>query len=290
MSWFNPQPYFTSEVSSNHYQDINRCFEFIDVSSEIGCAAVKFQLFKARELFSPEVFRARPEVKEREKWELPVSFLPDLSARCKEKNIHFSMTPFYLKAVEELEPYVDFYKVASYELLWHDLLKECAATGKPLVISTGMAEMDEIKAAVDVIMEAGCQELLVLHCTSAYPTPPEECNLAAIKTLRDALGCDIGWSDHSRTPGVIHRAIDHWGAKFVEFHLDLDGQGAEYKTGHCWLPDEIGAVIKSTSLGLNADGDGHKAPVASELPDRVWRADPTDGLRPLKSIRNNLSD
>lgn len=288
MNWHKKERYFVAEVSSNHYQDLQRCFEFIDVASEIGCAAVKFQLFKVKKLFAPEVFIAKPQVKEREKWELPVAFLPELAQRCREKNIHFAVTPFYLKAVEELEPYVDFYKIASYELLWLDLLKACAQTQKPVVISTGMAEMDEIRQAVDTLRRAGCKDLTVLHCTSAYPTPPEECNLAAIQTLRNALGCDIGWSDHSVSPAVIHRAIDRWDAQFIEFHLDLDGKGAEYAQGHCWLPHQIQTAIRSTEEGQSADGNGIKVPVPSEQSDRVWRADPTDGLRPLKEIRQNL--
>src|SRR5690606_10739479 len=126
--------------------------------------------------------------------------------------IQFSVTPFYLDAVEELRPHVDFYKVASYELLWHDLLRTCARTGKPVVLSTGMATMDEIAAAVAATREAGCTDLTLLHCTSSYPTPAGQCNLAAIQTLRETFGCKVGWSDHSVDPGVVSRAIHRWGA------------------------------------------------------------------------------
>ena len=77
--------------------------------------------------------------------------------------------------------------------------------------------------------------LPVLHCTSAYPTPFFEANLSAIDTIRSATNCEVGWSDHTVEPGVIHRAIHKWGAKVIEFHLDLDGIGDEFKTGHCWF-------------------------------------------------------
>jgi sialic acid synthase SpsE len=276
---------FIAEVSSNHSRDLNRCFDFIDASAAAGCSAVKFQLFRLRELFSPEALQFKPELLSREDWELPVAFLPELAARCREKGVQFSCTPFYLGAVTELEPYVDFYKIASYELLWDDLLAACAKTGKPVILSTGMALMGEILHAVDVLRKNGCASPTLLHCTSAYPTPYAEANLAAIETIREATGCEVGWSDHTVESAVIHRAVDRWGAKVVEFHLDLDGKGEEYAAGHCWLPDQIGAVIKDVEKGLVADGNGVKEPVPSELPDRLWRADPSDGLRPLKELR-----
>ena len=100
-----------------------------------------------------------------------------------------------------------------------------------------------------------------------------------------STGCDVGWSDHTVEPGVIHRAIHRWGASFIEFHLDLEGEGEEYATGHCWLPDQINPVIRDVQRALGADGNGVKEPSPSELPDRAWRADPADGLRPSKLIR-----
>lgn len=290
---------FISEVASNHHQDLERCFQFIDTSSRIGCDAVKFQLFKVEELFSKEVFKVKPEVKKRKQWELPVSFLPDLAARCRDQGIQFGVTPFYLKAVDELYPYVDFYKIASYELLWNDLLKICAQTEKPVVLSTGMATMDEISRAVSTLHSSGCHKFSLLHCVSGYPAPPDQCNLAAIDTLRKTFNSHtpnapytdavaIGWSDHSVHPGVICRAVHKWGAEVIEFHLDLDGQGEEFSAGHCWLPDKIKAVIDAVKTGCEADGSGIKQPVPSEYADRDWRADPFDGLRPLKKIRSTL--
>jgi len=278
---------FVAEVSSNHHRDLDRCLSFIDKSAEIGCSAVKFQLFKVDELFAPEILRKSEEHRRRKNWELPVSFLLTLKNRCNEKEIQFSCTPFYLKAVEELFPFVDFYKIASYELLWNDLLSACAKTGKPVVLSTGMATLDEIKKAVDVLLSAGCSDLTLLHCISGYPTPIEECNLAAIETLRSTFLLKYGWSDHSVQPAVIYRAIHKWSASMIEFHLDLDGTGDEYKTGHCWLPEQIQEVIKTAKSGFQADGDGIKKPAPSELKDRDWRADPADGLRPLKKTRES---
>lgn len=276
---------FVAEVSSNHNRDLERCLEFIDRSAQIGCSAVKFQLFKIRKLFAPEILKKSELHRKREQWELPLEFLPYLAQHCHEKNLQFACTPFYLEAVEELKPYVDFYKIASYELMWHDLLMACAKTQKPVVISTGMATLPEISAAVKALSNAGCQNPLLLHCVSGYPAPAKECNLAAMQTMQNLYNLSVGWSDHSVEPGVILRAVHRYGASLVEFHLDLDGNGEEYRTGHCWLPEQIGPVISAIRQGLDADGSGEKGPAPSELADRMWRADPSDGLRPLLAIR-----
>lgn len=278
---------FVAEVSSNHHRNLDRSLEFIDVAARSGCNAVKFQLFRIEELFSPEILSKSEKHRKRKEWELPLEFLPEIAKRCREQNIDFGCTPFYLDAVGQLEPFIAFYKVASYELLWDDLLAACARTGKPVILSTGMAVIDEIKHAVDVLKKNGCNAPTLLHCTSAYPTPHNEANLAAIETIRLATRCEVGWSDHTVEPAVIQRAIYRWNASVIEFHLDLDGMGEEFEAGHCWLPDQIGAVIRDVRKGFEADGNGVKEPVPSELPDRLWRADPSDGLRPLREIRND---
>lgn len=275
---------FIAEVSSNHARDLDRCLRFVDVAADIGCDAVKFQLFRIEELFAPEVLAARPDLRARAAWELPVEFLPAIAGRCRQRGVELGCTPFHLEAVAELQPHVDFFKVASYELLWDDLLAACARTGKPVILSTGMATPEEVAHAVDVLRGAGCASPTLLHCVSGYPAPAAECNLAALDALR-ALVPSVGWSDHSVDPGVVLRAVARWGAEVVEFHLDLDGEGDEFETGHCWLPDRIAATIAAVRSGELADGTGVKRPVASESHDRAWRADPDDGLRPLAATR-----
>ena len=223
---------FIAEVSSNHHRDLSRSFDFIDAAARSGCTAVKFQLFKIEQLFAPEILQRSEKHRKRKEWELPLEFVPKLAQRCREVDVEFSCTPFYLDAVIELEPYVSFYKIASYELLWDNLLAACARTGKPVILSTGMATMDEIIHAVGVLWQNGCMSPTLLHCTSAYPTPYTEANLAAIETIRQATGCEVGWSDHTVEPAVMHRAIHRWGVRVIEFHLDLDGKGEEFEAGH----------------------------------------------------------
>lgn len=276
---------FIAEVSSNHGRDLGRSLAFIHAAADLGCDAVKFQMFRIEELFAPEILARSEKHRRRKDWELPLEFLPRLAESCRQRRIDFGCTPFYLEAVRELRPYVDFFKVASYELLWDDLLAACAITGKPVIVSTGMANMDEIAHAVQVLRGRAAADITLMHCTSAYPAPLVDVNLSAIETLRQATRCRVGWSDHTVEPAVIQRAIHRWGAEVVEFHLDLDGSGEEYEAGHCWLPAQIGPVIEQVRKGIAADGSGAKEPAASELADRMWRADPTDGLRPLRQIR-----
>ena len=271
------------EVSSNHNGNLTRALRFIEAAHQIGATTVKFQLFKITQLFAAEALAARPELLARQAWELPVAWLPTLAARAHELHLRFSCTPFYMAAVEELAPYVDSYKVASYQVLWLDLLRKIAAQGKPVALALGMATVAETDAAVDALR--ACPQLTLLHCVSRYPTPLAECRLSQLAWLRARYpGCIIGWSDHSTRPEALLSATLRYGALAIEFHLDLDGSGVEYAGGHCWRPAAIQAVIQTVQQALTADGGGTEA----EAEERLWRSDPHDGLRPRLSVRAGL--
>ncbi len=282
-------PEFIAEVSSNHNCDLARALAFVDAAADAGCDAVKFQLFRVDSLFAPEIVRRSEAVRRRRDWELPLEFLQPLAARCHSRGLQFMCTPFYLAAVDELLPYVDAFKISSYELLWDDLLSACAATGKRVILSTGMATLDEVTHAVEVLRQSDAVDLTLLHCVSKYPAPADECNLAVIETLRTEYGCRVGWSDHSVDSGVVQRAVNRWGAETIEFHFDLDEAGEEYAGGHCWLPAQVASLIAGSDRGVEADGSGIKEPAPSEMDERTWRADPSDGLRPLRNIRADWS-
>ncbi len=288
---------FIAEIGSNHNQDAQRCLELIDRAAEAGCGAVKLQVFRVEDLFAPVALARDPELRARTAWEFPLELLPAIRSRCSERGIGLGATPFALWAVERLAADVDFFKIASYELLWHELLRACASTGKPLVVSTGMATEAEIAAAV----EAVDGELTLLHCVSGYPTPPGQSNLSAIETLRARFGGDVGWSDHTGLADVVTRAAVRWSASDIEVHIDLDGTGNEAGP-HNWTAAAIASAIEAITsasgdaletsnpdLARAIDGDGVKRPMPVEMPDVAWRADPSDGLRPLSEVRERLA-
>lgn len=291
---------FIAEISSNHNGDLRRCRQLVDEAARVGCTGVKFQLFRLDRLFAPEILRVSAKHRARRRWELPLRFLPELAAAARGAGLKFGCTPFDLEAVDELAPHVDFLKVASYELPWLDLIHACAATSLPLIVSAGMADAGEAWAAVETALEAGCRDLTLLHCVSRYPVPEDDCNLAAIGTLREMMVANFqpdwpevafkaGWSDHSVSAGVIGRALRHWAADCIEFHFDLEGQGAEFAGGHCWLPERIAPVIAGgwAPVSPACDGTGRIAPLPDDLAERGWRADPTDGLRPTLAVRRD---
>ncbi len=281
-------PLIIAEISSNHNRDLSRARELISAASAAGANAVKFQLFEVEQLFSLEVLNTSAEHRARKAWELPRDFIPTLAAHAHELGLLFGCTPFDLDASRFLAPYVDFFKIASYELLWDDLIYQCGSTGIPVILSTGMATDDEVAGAVEVLRSSQCTDFALLHCVSSYPAPRKETNLSAIRAMRESFGVPTGWSDHTNDSSVVLRAINRWGASIIELHFDLDGLGYEASGGHCWLPDDLLDLTQTLKTDALLDGDGRKKPTAAELSDVVWRADPTDGLRPLTGKRKNL--
>lgn len=279
---------FIAEVGSNHNGDYGRACELVDTAAAIGCDGVKFQLFRVDRLFATEALAEKPELNDRRQLELPEEWLPDLCLRAHRNGLLFGCTPFDLGAVSVLRglvPSVDFLKVSSYSLLDTRLLHACAAAtaslGKLLMVSTGMATSSELS---DAWLDERRPTIAVMHCVSKYPTPARECNLSRIGHLRSLLGARVGYSDHSASPAVLLRAVLKWEAAYVECHLDLeDKAGAEWADGHCWTPGALEDVIQTVRLGADAD-----CSTRADGQERLWRADPSDGLRPLLSHRAAL--
>lgn len=214
---------FIADACSNHNGMLPRALALIDKAKMVGCSGVKFQLFDG------SIGKPKNE------W-LPVEWLPILKKRAKEYGLEFGCSPFYEKAVEELEPYVDFYKLTSNYDMVHKLFDKCFAIGKPIICSFPPERL-EIKPCMHT-----------LAAVPLYPTPLDKVHLGE-------MNWDVfdGWADHTRNVGVIYRVVHHYGAKVVEFHLDLDGKGWEYHYGHCWLPNEIKAVIDTINEGIKVD-------------------------------------
>ena len=235
---------FIAEIGSNHNKSLKRCYKLIDKAKELGFYAVKFQLFKIDKLFSKDAKKIYKQVNKKKKRELPLNFLPKIYKYCKKLKIKFSCTPFDLESVETLKKFVDFYKIASYELNWQDLLNACAKTNKPVVLSTGMATLGEVNRAYKTLFKKN-KKISLLHCVSAYPARPRSCNLKSISFLRKKFNCPVGWSDHTVNPLVVYNAIKYQKADLIELHFDLEGSGWEEKEGnhHCWLPNDFKKML-----------------------------------------------
>lgn len=281
---------FIAEVSSNHNRNLNRCLEFVKVAKEIGCYAIKFQLFKIDKLFSKEVLEKSVEHRKRKKWELPDEFIPAIKKECLKHKIKFGCTPFDLEAVRFLNKYVDFYKISSYEILWNNLLKECAQSKKPVIFSTGMANLDEILKAKKILKKNGCKDITTLHCISEYPADIKNSNLHFFNILKKKLKVKVGWSDHTKDELFLAFLCNHFDIEYLEFHLDLDKKGYEYGPGHCWLPDEIKQIINfQKKVKLLRNNKSIKKNFSKiEKSERLWRADPQDGLRPFLTVRKKF--
>lgn len=285
------RPFLVAEVGSNHNGSIDRALTLIDAAALAGFSAVKFQHFRLGRLFSPWALEHHPELLERARYELPWRTLALLSECAYSKRLAFGCTFFDGEGLAVESQVCEFLKVSSYSLLDLPFLERVGQASwprKPVILSTGMATLDEVQEAVDALRQGGCQDLTLLHCVSLYPTRPEEANLRAIQTLKEAFpGCKVGWSDHTVDPDVIHRAVA-LGAETIELHFDLDDwKGAE--EGHSWWPGRVRHLNwrepKTEQWQERIDGTGIKAPQPRELPERLWRADPSDGLRPLKEAR-----
>ena len=246
---------FIAEISSNHNKSLNRTLKLIKSAKDSGFTSVKFQLFKINQLFSKEILASSFQHRSRAKWELPINFIPKISQYCKKINIKFGCTPFYLGAVKELAPYVDFFKISSYELLWNELLIECAKTKKPLIISTGMANLKEIDLAYNTAKNNGSKEIILLYCVSNYPSKISDFNLNNIKILQDRYNCIIGFSDHSTDNKVVAAAVAA-GAKVIEKHIAFQGQTKGFDIAFSLKGKEIKnylQVIKETSIMMGKE-------------------------------------
>ena len=281
---------FIAEVSSNHSNNLNRCYKIIDVCKKSGFYAVKFQLFKINKLFSKEILKKSLSHRKRKKRELDRKLIPKLASYCKKKKIKFGCTPFDIDSAAYLNQYVDFYKISSYDTLNIELIKSVLNKNKTLIISTGMINLKELYPLLKILNK---KKTIFLRCVSEYPAKIKNANLRSIETLSKILkkkqfNPSVGWSDHTKSKAVIYRAVHKYNASYIELHVDLDGNGYEFSSGHCWVPREFKNLIKDINVGYESDGNGKIHPCKNELQERNWRADPHDGLRPLKIIRSKI--
>lgn len=267
-----------AEAGVNHNGDIETAKRLIDVASDAGVDYVKFQTFKAEKLVSPSAQKAKYQIendtskddsqlKMLKKLELSDNDHKELISYCKSKNISFFSTAFDEEGISYLSSLnFDMFKIPSGELTNYPYLKAIAKTGLPVILSTGMANLDEIEKSINVLVSFGTKkrEITVLHCNTEYPTPMIDVNLKAMLTIKEKLGVQIGYSDHTLGIEVPIAAVA-LGARVIEKHFTLDNTmlGPDHKAS--LEPDALKEMVLAIRNIENAiAGDGLKHPSTSE--------------------------
>lgn len=270
-----------AEAGVNHNGDVGLALDLVDAAADCGADAVKFQAFDAELLASASTPTAEYQAaagysgSQREMLkalELTGDELSSLAERATARGIIFLCTAFDQPSLEAvLSLGVPALKFGSGDLTDHGLLAAGAASGLPLILSTGMATMAEVADAVKLVRSRGTEELAVLHCVSRYPTPPADCNLRAMGSMAEALGVPVGFSDHTLGNAVALAAVA-LGATLLEKHITLDRDMPGPDHAASLVPAEFIEMITGIREVELALGTGVKKPVAEELPlSRVAR-------------------
>lgn len=266
--------FIIAEAGVNHNGDMNLAKRLIDAAKSAGADAVKFQTFKAKDLVSKAAPKAgyqkltaetdEGQLEMLERLELSHSNFKDLHGYCEEKGILFLSSAFDLDSIDVLEKLdMPVYKVPSGEITNLPYLIKIAGTGKPVIISTGMSDLDEVESAIEALRDHGAGKITLLHCNTQYPTPFEDANLKAMLTLKERFGLAVGYSDH--TLGIeAPIAAAALGATVIEKHFTLDKtlKGPDHRAS--LDPLELKAMVTSVRNIEAALGDGIKRPSVSE--------------------------
>lgn len=261
--------FIIAEAGSNHNRDLETAKKLIDVAYDAGADAVKFQTYSAETLYSkktPEFSHMKGQnIYDLIKGiELPREWQQELAEYASKKSIMFLSTPFDYTAVDELDEIgVPAFKLASVEIVDLELLKYAASKQKPMIISTGMANLGEIEDAINAVHSEGNYDVTLLHCNSLYPTTPKVVNLKAIETMREAFKVGVGFSDH--TLGIhISLAAVAMGACVIEKHFTLDRSLPGPDHSFAIEPDELKYLVSCIRDIDSAKGDGIKQRSALE--------------------------
>ncbi len=268
--------YIIAELAGNHHNDFDLAVKMIEAAADAGADAVKLQHFTADGITvdSDKSWFDLGEVtmhKAYKAFETPWEWSADLKAKANSLGLHLFSSPFDLNAVDYLaELDMPAYKIASFELVDMTLLKAVAKTGKPVIMSTGMGKLSEIEEAVATLRDNGCDEIVLLKCTSSYPAPPEEANLRTIPFLRDLFNCPAGLSDH--TMGIaLPVASVAMGASVIEKHFILDRSMGGAESSFALEPFELKLLVESVRMAEKALGTVHFGPEEREADSLKFR-------------------
>ena len=277
------RPYLIAEMSGNHNQSLDRALEIVDAAAAHGADAIKLQTYTAdtmtlnlrmpgfviddpKSLWAGrQLYELYQEAHTPGEWHAPIM------ERAAQHGVHCFSTPFDFTSVDFLESLnVPAYKIASFENTDLPLIRRVAATGKPMIMSTGMATASEIDDAVRAAREAGCRDLVLLKCTSTYPATAENTNVATIPHMRTLFGCEVGLSDHTMGCGVSVAATA-LGATVIEKHFTLRRADGGVDSSFSMEPYELRQLREETERAWQAVGQVRYGPTAAELKSLVFR-------------------
>jgi N-acetylneuraminate synthase len=276
-------PFIIAEMSGNHGGSLQRALEIVDAIAATGAQALKLQTYTADtmtiDIGTGEFFIADTDSlwHGRTLYDLyheahtPWEWHAEIFARARAHGMAAFSTPFDASAVEFLESLdVPAYKVASFENTDQPLIRRVARTGKPVIISTGMATLAEIDEAVRTARDAGCRDLVLLKCTSSYPASPTASNLATLPHLRTMFGCEVGLSDHTLGIGAAIASVA-LGACVIEKHVTLRRADGAVDSAFSAEPDELRLLVESAAIAHQAVGGVKFGPTQAECGSLVFR-------------------
>jgi pseudaminic acid synthase len=276
-------PFIIAEMSGNHNQSLDRAILIVEEAAKAGAHAIKLQTYTA-DTITLDVHSGEFQISdENSLWNgktlhnlykeayTPWEWHKPIFARAKELGLVCFSSPFDETAVDFLESLdVPAYKIASFENIHLPLIRKAAKTGKPLIMSTGMASLAELDEAVKAAREAGCKDLILLKCTSTYPALPENSNLKTIPHMQELFQCQIGLSDHTMGVGVSVAAVT-LGATVVEKHFTLSRAEGGVDSAFSLEPQELESLVKETERAWQSLGSIKYGPTKAEEKSLVFR-------------------
>jgi N-acetylneuraminate synthase len=277
------RPFVIAEMSGNHNQSLETALKIVDAAADAGADAIKLQTYSEDtmtldiedqdfQITDPKSLWAGQSLYSLyEKAKTPWDWHKPIMDQAKSRGMLCFSSPFDETAIDFLETLdVPAYKIASFECIDLPLINKAAATGKPLIISTGMATVGEIADAVDAARTAGCKDLVLLKCTSTYPASPENTNLRTIPQLRALFGCEVGLSDHTSGIGAAVAAVA-FGASVIEKHFTLDRADGGVDSAFSLEPHELEALVRESRTAWLALGQAKIGPTEAEKGSRLRR-------------------